>query len=225
MFTVLKSWLFGVPQPLYLSAAPVTGRLSLAGQQNDEVSIAFIRADVNAPPTAGPSQRPAVVAIYRARQSRDEYLREWLAAQADVVRVVKPPTADHCRRDAGLGSTPRCGEQRVPAASHDRREALRLHTRCNPPARPVRPVRPIGAGRSRGLQAPGGAGTGTHCAGRTPRAGTEPWLPQHVVHISRCLTELGQDEPSGGGVFGIAALAGAESLGLSRSIQDMGRGW
>ena len=40
------------------------------------------------------------------------------------------------------------------------------------------------------------------------------------------MTELGQDEPSGAaGMVSIGTLAGVEALGLSRSIQDLGRGW
>ncbi len=208
MFTVLKSWLFGVPQPLYLSAVPVTGHLSLAGQQNDEVSIAFLHADINAPVIAQrpqPQQGAAVVAIYRGRQSQQEYLREWTAAQG--------VTAASRRPDTGSRPPPCRGERRVPLGAHDGREALRLHNRRNPPNSPNRQVRP---GRSR------------IAGGRirlTQRAVVEPCLPKPIVHISRCLSELGQDEPSGGGVVGIGALAGAESLGLSRSIQDMGRGW
>ncbi|QQE09457.1 hypothetical protein IC580_17935 [Cupriavidus sp. ISTL7] len=53
-------------------------------------------------------------------------------------------------------------------------------------------------------------------------------MPTQIVHISRCLTELGQDDPGSGrdGIgIGIATLAGIDSPGLSRSIYDMGRGW
>lgn len=233
MFTVLKSWLLGAPAPLYLSATPATGRLPLAEQQNDEVSIAFIRADVNAPSAAARGHGRAVVEIYRGRQSREEYLGEWLGAQAEVGRQVRSSTAGNGRGDTGgqpsarngRGDTggqppPRCGEARVPTASHDRREALRLHNRRNPPARPLRP------GRLRGPQKSGDTSMDLDRPARNPPPGREPCLSKHAVHISRCLTELGQDEPSGSvGMVSIGTLAGIEALGLSRSIQDMGRGW
>ncbi|XQU72175.1 hypothetical protein OJJOAM_004964 [Cupriavidus sp. H18C1] len=174
MFTVLKSWLLGARAPLYLSATPATGRLTLAERHNDEVSIAFIRADVNAPPTAARGHGQAVVAIYRSRQSREEYLGEWLAAQAEIGRHARSCTAGNGRGDTGgqppAGSgrgdaggqlptgngggdtggqpPPCCGEARVPTASHDRREALRPHNRRNPPARPLRPGRLRGPQRS-----------------------------------------------------------------------------
>ncbi|USE77347.1 hypothetical protein NDR89_08880 [Cupriavidus gilardii] len=206
MFTVLKSWLSGTPQPLYLSAAPATGRMTLADRQNDEVSIAFIHADVNAPPTAERGSAPALVEIYRCRQSRAEYLREALALHADG--------GSNPRRDAGIRPAPRRGEARVPAAPHDGREALRYHGRRNAPMRQRGRPRPAGT-RARPLRLGGGS---------------EPCLPTQIVHISRCLTELGQDDPGSGrdglGLgLGIATLAGIDSPGLSRSIYDMGRGW
>lgn len=246
MFTVLKSWLLGARAPLYLSATPATGRLTLAERHNDEVSIAFIRADVNAPSTAARGHGQAVVAIYRSRQSRQEYLGEWLAAQAEIGRHARSCTAGNGRGDTGgqppAGSgrgdaggqlptgngggdtggqpPPRCGEARVPTASHDRREALRPHNRRNPPARPLRP------GRLRGPQRSGDTSMDLDRPARNLPPGREPCLSKHAVHISRCLTELGQDEPSGGaGVVRIGTLAGIDALGLSRSIQDMGRGW
>lgn len=204
MLTVLKSRLSGTPQPLYLSAAPASGRMTLADRQNDEVSIAFIHADVNAPPTAERGSGPILVEIYRCRQSRAEYLREALALVADG--------GSNPRRDAGVRPAPRRGEPRAPTAPHDGREALRFHSRRNAPMRQNRTGRPRPAGgRTRAVQ-PGG--------------GAEPCLPTQIVHISRCLTELGQDDPgSGRDGVGIATLAGIESLGLSRSIYDMGRGW
>ncbi|UZN51866.1 hypothetical protein KZ686_17175 [Cupriavidus cauae] len=272
MFTVLKSWFLGVRAPLYLSATPATGRLTLAEQQNDEVSIAFIRADVNAPATAARGHGMAIVEIYRSRQSRAEYLAEWLAAQAEIGGHVRSSTAGNCPGDTGRqlpagnggcntggqlpagnspGDTGRqlpagngrcdtggqlpagisrsdtggqpsagCGERRVATASHDRREALRPHARRNAPARPLRPARFRGPQRSRDTS------TDLDRPARIHPPGMEPCLPKHAVHISRCMTELGQDEPSGAaGMVSIGTLAGVEALGLSRSIQDLGRGW
>ncbi|KAA0180623.1 hypothetical protein FX016_12090 [Cupriavidus gilardii] len=246
MFTVLKSWFLGVRAPLYLSATPATGRLTLAEQQNDEVSIAFIRADVNAPATAARGHGMAIVEIYRSRQSRAEYLAEWLAAQAGIGGHVRSSTAGNCpgdtgrqlpagngrcdtggqlpagisRNDTGGQPSAGCGERRVATASHDRREALRPHARRNAPARPLRPA------RFRGPQRSGDTSTDLDRPARIHPPGMEPCLPKHAVHISRCMTELGQDEPSGAaGMVSIGTLAGVEALGLSRSIQDLGRGW
>ncbi len=285
MFTVLKSWFLGVRAPLYLSATPATGRLTLAEQQNDEVSIAFIRADVNAPAAAARGHGMAIVEIYRSRQSRAEYLAEWLAAQAEIGGHVRSSTAGNCPGDTGRqlpagnggcntggqlpaanspgdtgrqlpagtgrcdtggqlpagkspGDTGRqlpagisrsdtggqpsagCGERRVATVSHDRREALRPHARRNAPARPLRPA------RFRGPQRSGDTSTDLDRPARIHPPGMEPCLPKHAVHISRCMTELGQDEPSGAaGMVSIGTLAGVEALGLSRSIQDLGRGW
>jgi len=246
MFTVLKSWFLGVRAPLYLSATPATGRLTLAEQQNDEVSIAFIRADVNAPATAARGHGMAIVEIYRSRQSRAEYLAEWLAAQAEIGGHVRSSTAGNCpgdtgrqlpagngrcdtggqlpagisRNDTGGQPSAGCGERRVATASHDRREALRPHARRNAPARPLRPA------RFRGPQRSGDTSTDLDRPARIHPPGMEPCLPKHAVHISRCMTELGQDEPSGAaGMVSIGTLAGVEALGLSRSIQDLGRGW
>ncbi len=220
MLTVLKSWLFGAREPLSLFTTPATGRLALPDQRNDEVSIAFLGADINAPSAAVGGQGQAVVAIYRGRQTRDEYLREWLMAQADVVRVVRPSPADNGRRDAGARWAPRCREQLVATAAHDRRDALRPHNRHHAPARPVRP------GRLRGPQASGDTSRDIDGAAPMHPPPMERCLAKHAVHISRCLSELGQDEPpGGGGVAGMSALGRVEGVGLSRSIQDMGRGW
>ncbi|MBO4122843.1 hypothetical protein J5T34_19120 [Cupriavidus gilardii] len=259
MLTAMKSWLIGTPQPLYLSATPPAGRLPLADQQNDEVSIAFVHADINAPSTAERGQGRAVVEIYRAWQSPAEYLGDWLAAQADVVRQVRQTTADNGRLSASVCATPRHGLRPVPTGSHDDGEALRPRHRRNPPNRQANPARPRGPevsrvpnterldryvatpvrvdGPSRCPAAPPAVEVNA-CkpASRTERAarfvaqvralGVEPRVQNDVVHISRCLTEFGYEEPTGAREdVGIAALAGVESLGLSRSIQDMGRGW
>ncbi|MCG5262704.1 hypothetical protein EM868_17750 [Cupriavidus gilardii] len=259
MLTTLKSRLLGTPQPLYLSATPASGRQPPADQQNDEVSIAFVHADINAPSTAEGGQGPTVVNIYRGWQSRAEYLGDWLADQADVVRQVRQTTADTVRLSATVSSTPRHGLRPVPTGSHDDGEALRPRNRRNWPDPQARPTRPRGPQASRitdtdrldryvatplHVDGPSRCPSAPHAvevAARKPAVriepaaglaalvrsqGMEPRVQKGVVHISRCLTEFGHDEPNGPREdVGLAALAGVESLGLSRSIRDMGRGW